>query len=273
MGGHISKLVFQPPPFVGYHYTCNAHLLDGHVQVEDLKLHTTSGALLCGAYIDYGFPLTVLYSHGNAEDLNTTVPFLLFDLCPQLQVNALCYDYEGYGGSEGSASEAALYRDIETCYSYLVNTKKLHPSTIALFGVSLGTAACVYLASTFNKDPFRGMFLQSPMCSVYRIAFQFTLSFFGDFLCSIDRIGHVKCKTLIVHGMNDEIIPFWHGQELLLRCTNPVNPIWVRYGSHNDLIIILQEIFFNRLHKFLHEECAVLSENSVIVSTPSSVAL
>ena len=45
--------------------------------------------------------MTVLFSHGNAEDIGMLYDwFITFTL--KLGVNLMCYDYEGYGQSEGS---------------------------------------------------------------------------------------------------------------------------------------------------------------------------
>ena len=53
---------------------------------------------------------TILYSHGNAEDLGTLQGLLEYYQHQGLSVFA--YDYEGYGHSEGTPNEANTYRDI-----------------------------------------------------------------------------------------------------------------------------------------------------------------
>lgn len=99
---------------------------------------------------------------------------------------------------------------------------------ILLHGVSLGTAPTTYLAS-LEHVRVRGVILQSPLCSVFRVALRTRYSMPGDFLCSIDRISKIKCPVLVIHGMIDEVIPFWNGEEMYRNCTNPVEPVWVSY--------------------------------------------
>ena len=52
---------------------------------------------------------TLLYSHGNAEDLGLISPFLA-DLARLLRVDVLCYDYSGYGLSAAEDSVESFYR-------------------------------------------------------------------------------------------------------------------------------------------------------------------
>lgn len=40
----------------------------------------------------------------------------------------------------------------------------------------------------------------------------------GDVFPNIDRIGHIQSPIFIIHGTRDEVVPFWHGQELFLAC-------------------------------------------------------
>lgn len=48
------------------------------------------------------------------------------------QVNVLAYDYSGYGWSDGEATEAALYKDIQAVYKYAVTELKVAPHNIIL---------------------------------------------------------------------------------------------------------------------------------------------
>ncbi|KAL7526205.1 hypothetical protein ACHAXR_003701, partial [Thalassiosira sp. AJA248-18] len=54
---------------------------------------------------------TLLYSHGNAEDLGLISSFLV-DLARLLQINVLCYDYSGYGISTDEVAVSEFYK----CY-------------------------------------------------------------------------------------------------------------------------------------------------------------
>jgi fermentation-respiration switch protein FrsA (DUF1100 family) len=77
--------------------------------------------------------------------------------------------------------------------------------------------------------------------SVFRVAFNFRVTMPYDQFPNIDRIGNTSCPLLIIHGVRDEVVPFWHGQELFLAA--PVKyrakPLWVADGGHNNLEEVL----------------------------------
>ena len=90
---------------------------------------------------------TILYSHGNAEDLSG----LRYRL-PQFPAHGygiIAYDYEGYGASGGTPSEENVYRDAERVWRYLVEEKKIPAERIVLYGRSLGSGPSCYLAERF----------------------------------------------------------------------------------------------------------------------------
>ena len=60
---------------------------------------------------------TLLYSHGNAEDLGLISSFLV-DLARLLQINVLCYDYSGYGVSTSEEHVAEFYNAFGTEVKY-----------------------------------------------------------------------------------------------------------------------------------------------------------
>ena len=57
---------------------------------------------------------TILYSHGNAEDIGEIR--LVLEKFRDNGFSVFAYDYRGYGTSDGRASEKKAYRDIEAAY-------------------------------------------------------------------------------------------------------------------------------------------------------------
>ncbi|RHX96979.1 hypothetical protein DYB36_008048 [Aphanomyces astaci] len=250
--------------------TENGHsAADTHVAEECLTIAYALQTLLRGA------KYTLLFSHGNAEDLG-----MVYDWFREvsrrinvrrhiivvqstdvhiLQVNVMAYDYTGYGISLGIPSEEAVYSDIEAAFAYLVNVKKTRPEHILLYGRSLGTGPSCYLAAKQSRlqAPVGGVVLQvcashhtrlvplshacspsqSPLLSIYRVAFQFRFSLLGDMFCNIDHVGHIESPVTIIHGTRDEVIPFWHGEELFVACQAAWRslPLWVQDAGHNNI--------------------------------------
>src|SRR5678816_2192645 len=77
--------------------------------------------------------VTVLYAHGNAEDLGQLAPFL--DELRRAGFAVLAFDYRGYGMSTGGPPSAAgATSDMEAVYRHAVETLRIPPSRLVLYG-------------------------------------------------------------------------------------------------------------------------------------------
>lgn len=228
MGGTISALVFQPPN-VSYNI----------VAVPLVWLQTESGNQIPAFYIDRKAKVTLLFSHGNAEDLGLIYEWFV-SLSAELKVNVLAYEFDGYGRSSAALpSEQACYEDISAAYHFLTKELRQLPENIVLYGRSLGSGPTLFLAEKLAREKVRlgGVILQSPITSIFRILFPFRWTLPGDHFCNIDKIGNVNAPLLVIHGIKDEIVPFAHGEELFLasQVEMRAKPLWVDGAGHNNL--------------------------------------
>lgn len=240
MGKKISKVVFQPPEPT---YSRDPNLI---------WLQTAQNETIPAFFIeiDRNTKFTLLFSHGNAEDLGMIIPYFL-EVSYVLDCNVFAYEYTGYGlSSPSEASQDALYADVEAAFKYLRDVIGVPWSNIIPYGRSVGSGPSCHLAS---KTAVRGMVLQSPLLSIYRVAFHLRFTLPGDLFPNIDKIGKVECPVYIVHGTKDEIVPFWHGQDLHRhsKLCAQYDPFWVEGGGHNNLEIIAREPFYERFQSYL----------------------
>lgn len=200
--------------------------------------------------------MTILFSHGNAEDLGMIYDWFN-DLARVLRVNILAYDYTGYGKSQGTPSEESCYADIEAAYKYLLQVRNFLPEQIVLYGRSLGSGPTCYLAAKTARvgRSVAGVILQSPLLSAYRVAFNFRFNVIGDRFPNVEYAPHIRCPVFIVHGTQDEVVPFWHGEELFLLIQQPwrAKPFWVEGSGHNNIEALLRPTgaFVDKLVEFL----------------------
>jgi len=239
MGQNLTGIVFQPPP---PSYDRNPRLIE---------LKTDRGQKIPAYFLrKRGAHFTLLFSHGNAEDLGLILGYFL-DMADLLNCNFFLYEYTGYGISTGTAEEACVYSDIMAAYNYMRDVLKIDWTRIIAYGRSLGTAPSVFLAT---QTPIRGIVLQSPMLSIYRVPFHFRFTMPGDILCNIDRIRNVECPVLVMHGTKDELVPCWHGHKLYEICKERglyCDEYIVDGADHNSFEIFAGDAFYDRLGKFL----------------------
>ncbi len=172
---------------------------------------------------------TLLFSHGNAEDIGDDLPMLAEFRNAGFAVFA--YDYRGYGVSTGRSSEKSVYEDVDAAYRYLTETLNVPPDRVISFGRSLGCAAAIQLAST---KKVAGLIVESPFLSAFRVLTRVRLLPWDRF-DNAAKIRRVHCPVLVMHGRRDQVVPWWHGERIYALANEPKQFLWVDAAGHNDV--------------------------------------
>ncbi len=226
------RIIFQPPP-------------PSHRDNDEVITLSSSGVTISAIHLkNPNGTYTILYSHGNAEDLGTLRPTL--EEIRKLGFSVFAYDYRGYGTSAGTSSEKTTYEDIDAAYEYLIRDQKVPANHIIALGRSLGGAIAVDLAS---RKPVGGLIVESSFVSAYRVLTRLPIYPFDQFK-SIAKIGDVHCPVLVIHGSNDKVISLWHGQKLFRAANEPKLSYWVNGAGHNDLFEVAGAGYAEALKKF-----------------------
>lgn len=171
---------------------------------------------------------TIWLFHGNAEDLG--------DLAPGLQAwreagfAVFAHDYPGYGASSGRPTEANVYAASRVARRYLREQLKVPANRTILYGRSLGGGPAVQMAI---EEKVAGLVLQSAFTSVYRVVTRWSVLPF-DMFENERKLPQVPCPVLVMHGRNDEVIPFVHGEALHAAAPGPKTAFFVPGAGHND---------------------------------------
>jgi abhydrolase domain-containing protein 17 len=227
------SMIFLPQPSS---YQDNEDILK--IKTEDNK--NISAIYLANSQAKY----TILYAHGNAEDLGYIQPRL--KKIRDLGFSVFGYDYRGYGTSEGTPTEKAAYQDIDSVYNYLTQKLNISPQEIIVFGRSVGGGSAIDLAA---RKPVAGLIVEGSFTSIFRVVVPVPLLPFDKFT-NLDKIKKVKCPVLIMHGTIDKVIPFSHGEKLFAAVSSPKLSLWVEAAGHNDLFFVAGEKYWQMLKKF-----------------------
>ena len=197
IGSLINELAFpRPDPQWG------AEHLQAHPGLVQLVTSENEG--IPAVHIKHpGAFFTVLYSHGNAEDVSISLDYL-HDMAAALQCNIFAYEYVGYSlrcATHGDAarvghpatsrasiashavcalthacilrsalqgntpSQRGCFRAIEAAWRYLVVTKAIPASQIVIWGRSIGSGPTLHLASQRAVRLPRGMQTSCGACA------------------------------------------------------------------------------------------------------------
>ena len=222
------------------------------LSVEEVWLRTEDGVKLNAWYLPSPTASQVLLLfHGNASNLGTDLPRLQF--FAHLGVSLFEVDYRGYGKSEGSPDEAGLYRDADAAYRYLMESRGHQPGEIFLHGQSLGGAVAIDLAS---RRECGGLIVESSFTSAREMARRMFLLPLLEYVPksrfdSLRKIRQVQCPVLIVHGTQDQVIPFFMGEKLYQAAPEPKSFLPVEGAGHVDSFVVSGERYLARLQKLI----------------------
>ncbi|NNE60417.1 MAG: alpha/beta hydrolase [Woeseia sp.] len=219
----------------------------------DVYIDTSDGVRLHGWHVyardAHG---TVLFLHGNAGNISHRLDSIA--IFNALGLDVLIIDYRGYGQSDGSTSEQGTYRDAEAAWHYLAEERAIDPSRIIIFGRSLGGAVATHLAATHEAgalivesgftsaaDMAANLYPFLPVRMLLRLEYPV-----------IDYVATAKAPVLIVHGRDDEIIPYAMGQELYEAAPRPKAFLELE-GDHNSAFMLDRERYVEGLQRFLAE--------------------
>lgn len=212
-----------------------------------LKLTAADGVRISATYLpNPSATYTILYSHGNAEDLGDVLP-VLTDL-RNMGFAVFAYDYHGYGTSQGQPTDANAYRDIDAAYNYLTQKLGLAPQRIIVYGRSVGGGPSVDLAS---RKPVAGLILESTFTTAFRVRTVIPMLPFDKF-ANIDKMKSVRCPVLVIHGKADNVVPFYHGQQLFAGANEPKRFLWVDGAGHDDVMDVATDKYITTLRDFVH---------------------
>uniref|UniRef100_A0A5B7BQE4 Putative alpha/beta hydrolase domain-containing protein 17B isoform X1 n=1 Tax=Davidia involucrata TaxID=16924 RepID=A0A5B7BQE4_DAVIN len=217
--------------------------------MDVLLIDTKRGNKIVAFYLRNPYArLTLLYSHGNAADLGQLYD-LFVQLKANLRVNLMGYDYSGYGASTGKPSEFDTYADIEAVYECLETEYGVSQEDLILYGQSVGSGPTLHLAAQLPR--LRGVVLHSAILSGLRVVchVKFTLCF--DIYKNVNKIRKVKCPVLVIHGTEDDVVNWLHGNGLWKMAKDPYEPLWIKGGGHCNLE--LYPDYIRHLCRFIQE--------------------
>jgi uncharacterized protein len=154
---------------------------------------------------------TILYLHGYSDNIGANLDPAYH--LTQLGFSVLLVDYRGFGKSQGNFPfEKQIYADAETAWDYLVQTRKIPPKQVIIYGHSLGGAVAINLAS--RHADAGSLIVQSSFTSMSAMADRFwwfkvvpIQLLLTQKFDSLAKVKSLKMPVLYIHGTADRFIP------------------------------------------------------------------
>lgn len=163
----------------------------------------------------------MIYLHSNAEDIGTARHFGM-GVRMLLGMHVLLVEYPGYGIAPGSPSECtekSLWQATVNAFKFATEVLRWPTEDIIVMGRSLGAALAIRLACSYS---FHGLILVSPFLSLAEAVGEYVgmiaPMLVGNLYRNCDLIPNVHLPTLVIHALNDKLVPCRQGQKLYELC-------------------------------------------------------
>lgn len=230
------------------HYTLPDSVIP-EKQREHVKL-VVDGVTIHGFYVKqvdslHGDPsYTIVYHQGNKDHLQYYWPRV--ELFYKAGFNVFVYDYNGFGMSGGTSTEASLYANARAAWDYVFRRADVDTTHITNYGYSLGGAAAVHV-STQHRMP-HALILEASFASSESLVQSGTvLNIPGSYLmdgafANDAKIGMNTAPLLIIHGTEDLFIPIdRNGRVLFDLARNPKTFRAVQGAGHENIPVVMGE--------------------------------
>ena len=247
---------------------------------QDVYIDTPDGVRLHAWYLPAQGEArgTVLFLHGNAENISTHIASIYW--LPERQYHVLLLDYRGYGRSAGAPMLDGMVLDVEAALAWLATRPEVEKHGMVVFGQSLGGALAVYaVAHSAHRDRIKALIIDSAFSDYRAIVreklaefwltwpMQWPLSLTVDERYSpLRAVADISpTPLLIIHGEHDSIVPMHHAERLYAGANEP-KTLWriaeaghiqalTRPEQRRRLADYLDRVFGKCIPDFTGEHC------------------
>jgi fermentation-respiration switch protein FrsA (DUF1100 family) len=195
---------------------------DVSLAYEDIHFRAADNTLLHGWYCPGPHDSKViLLFHGNTGNISDCLESL--KMFATMGYSSFVFDYRGYGHSEGQPNEQGSYHDADAAWEWLLREKRYAPDDVIVIGRSLGAAIAAHVASHHRAAAivFESTFTSLPdiAAETHRLVPARLMTRFN--YNTLARIPRIHSPILIVHGREDRVIGFHHGERLYAAANDP----------------------------------------------------
>lgn len=194
-------------------------------ELKKVEIASTSGSILHAWQLTPNSEfngISMVFFHGNAGNLiyQTSGPFAF----AKRGYKVLLMDYSGFGNSSGEATRENVLLDGQSTIEYALKSAELKADKYIVYGQSLG-GHLVAPAAMDYQDQLDGIVIEGAFSSHHDIAAKrawiMGRIFVAEKYAAKRAIQKWKKPVLIVHSVNDQTIPFKHGERLFKKANEP----------------------------------------------------
>lgn len=172
--------------------------------------------------------LVIIYAHSSFENL-TTASFFIRELSNACKCTVVTFDYSGFGKNKYDKFERTakgINATLRCVYDHF-NTQQ-----VCLLGYSIGAGPCIQLAKEIKNSNLCTLTIIGAFSSLQDLIREQTYGIFGQSTSNTiadlvserwnnaSNLAEVNIPVLIVHAVNDKVVPLRHSLRLRKSKTN-----------------------------------------------------
>lgn len=242
-----------------FYYTKSEYNEIKDIKYEDIYLENEQGSKLNAVYLEPEGEIkgAVLLIHGNGGNVSGWINSI--EPLAKAGYRTLVFDYQGYGKSEGKPTHKNVVTDSELFLNYLISRKASKNEKLVVWGVSLGGNLSVNIANR-NQDKIDALIDEAGFSSHSDIGTEFMpwilkpiarLSIKSPYKSKV-LISELKMPILIIHSIEDKVVPFKMGEKVFANANEP-KEFWQIKGKHCYAIRDYETQFIQKLESLILE--------------------
>lgn len=209
----------------------------GASQATIIQVKTSDGLALEGWYFPPSAEMNkvIVFFHGNSWNIGMSYPHMKDYLDDGYGL--VMAEYRGYAGHSGEVSEQGLYKDARAFIDWLHLENHISYNDMIFYGESLGGALAVKMASEYQPH---AVVILASFSSILEFAedqypYVPVALILKDPYLNYKAIADVPSPVLILHGKQDNIIPYEYGKRLYIAANEPKKFVSFENGTHVNL--------------------------------------
>ena len=196
-----------------------------------------------------------LYLHGSPSTIASPVNIAHYALLRSLGLHVMAPEYRGFGGLQGTPSEAALLADARAAYDYLRERERVPADRVVLYGWSLGGAVAVDLATRVETAAVILEGAPASMADLHQQRYPLfpVRLLMRNPLQAVEKIGRSRAPVLILHSPADAVVPIADAHRLQAAAAAAPARLVEIDGGHVDAIEVDAARMAETIRAFLAE--------------------
>lgn len=250
--------------------------LDYGLEFESFSVQSENGNTVRGWFIPASTespPIgTVMISNGSRGTRSCVLPQIA--VLADAGFNAVTYDYQGFGDSDGFKSIDLIAADALAVFEWTIASDDASRQRVALFGVSLGTGPSLLLARKYPDQVWATVldsayaippeFVFPSLAGLLDLLVPYAIGAFPTSLDNTLNMPHVSAPLLMLHGTMDPLTGIEGAEQLFSSAPNALKFVTFEGLGHVQAVFRDPKRYEEEVISFLLEQVQSCCQSSVI---------